>query len=84
MTIEIFESNLYTWRQPYTNMLGHKITPTLSEAVAAFFRDYGFRGTTKPVSIHRGYVQVEITGTLPEIFSTNGQAHNTVFYRKVG
>ena len=83
MRIEMLATDFEAYRQPYTTMFGHLVQPTLSEAVAAFFKDCGFRGTVEPVSIYRGWIEIEVTGDLPACFSTNGQAHNTVFYRKV-
>lgn len=84
MRIEMLATDFEVYRQPYTTMFGHIVQPTLSEAVSAFFKDCGHRGTVEWVSIHRGWIEITVTGTLPEIFSTNGQAHGTVFYRKIG
>ena len=83
MRIEMDEKSFYSYRQPYVTTFGQRVQPTLSDAVAAFFKDYGFRGTVEVVSIYLSYVEIEVTGALPAIFSTNGQAHGTVYYCKV-
>ena len=83
MRIEMLATDFEAYRQPYTTMFGHRVQPTLSEAVVAFFKDYGHRGTVEVVAgPYRGYVEIKVSGNLPAIFSTNGQAHGTVFYRK--
>lgn len=82
MRIEMLATDFEAYRQPYTTMFGHRVQPTLSEAVVALLKDYGHRGTVEPVSIARGWIEIAVTGSLPAIFSTNGQAHGTVFYRK--
>jgi hypothetical protein len=84
MRIEMLATDFEAYRQPYISVLGHLYEPNLYEAVSAFFKDCGHRGTVDPVSVYRGWIQIEVTGDLPAIFSTNGQAHSTVFYRKVG
>lgn len=74
MRIEINEDEFDLWR-----VFG----APLSEAVAGFFKDHGFQGAVKTISLYRGWVEIEVYGSLPAIFSTDGQAHGTVFYRKV-
>lgn len=85
MRIEMPEQIFFSYLDYYyEHNSGRCIRPTFSEAVAAFFRSHGFDGTVEVVSIYRGWAEIEVTGDLPDTFSTNGQAHSHVFYRKVG
>jgi len=84
MRIEMPERDFRAYREPYLSLFGHVVRRTLDEAISAFFEDCGHRGSARAVSLSRGWVEIEVKGCLPAIFSTNGQAHNTVFYRKSG
>ena len=84
MRIEMPERAFEAYRQPYIDMFGYRAKPTLYGGVSALFRDCGHRGEVEVVSVYRGWVEIEVTGALPACFSTDGQAHGTVFYRKVG
>lgn len=84
MRIEMLATDFEAYRQPYTTTFGHLVQPTLSEAVAAFFKDCGFRGTVEPVSIYRGWIEIFVSGDLPACFSTDGLDYSRVFYRKAG
>ena len=84
MRIEMHESVFRAYREPYHCVFGHIVKRTLWEAIPAFFKDCGHRGGARAVSAYGGMVEIEVTGSLPAIFSANGLAHNTVFYRKSG
>ena len=85
MRIEMPEHIFFSYLDySYEHNSGRCVRPTFSDAVGAFFRGHGFEGTVEVVSVHRGWAEIVVTGDLPDTFSTNGQAHGTVFYRKVG
>ncbi len=79
-TIEMPLSTLDAHRAPYTDQFGNHITPNLSDAVRAFFKDYAPGVRAKLVSWRSAYGVIEVTGVLPDLFVTDGQKDG-IWYR---